>query len=63
MKRVFLWLLISGLLVSVNCLADSADGAALFQSKTRCAMGLTGPPTPPCEQVGARVKYIRELGR
>jgi len=36
MKRVLLWFLLSGLLVSVNCVADSTDGAALFKSK--CAM-------------------------
>ena len=36
MKQVIPWFLLLGLLVSVNCLADSTDGAALFKSK--CAM-------------------------
>lgn len=36
MKQVSLWFLFFGLLVPVNCLADSTDGAALFKSK--CAM-------------------------
>jgi len=36
MKRIFPWLLLFALLVCVNCLAESADSAALFKSK--CAM-------------------------
>jgi cytochrome c553 len=36
MKPILSWILLLGLLVSVNCLADSTDSAALFKSK--CAM-------------------------
>lgn len=37
MKRILPWLLLyAAFLASVNCLADSTDGAALFKSK--CAM-------------------------
>jgi len=36
MKRILPWLLLAGLLFSVNCPAESTDGAALFKSK--CAM-------------------------
>lgn len=36
MKKTLPWLLLFALLISVNCLADSAESAALFKSK--CAM-------------------------